>query len=215
MNIEPNPWLEIPAADYEGHMGSPEVGQLQMLNLRMREVLAETRPRSVAVLGCTTGNGFEHFDLAITQSILGVDINPDYLRQARERYSGLGSALELVCTDLNRWNCGKRRFDLVHAALIFEYVHAERLLGQIYAALKPGGILSVVLQLPVEGLPAVSQARFSSLEKLSPLFHHDTPEEFDGLASRQGLDKTASRIETLASRKTFLFTCYQRRLEAV
>ena len=27
-----NPWLEILPGDYEGHMGSPQVGQLQLLN---------------------------------------------------------------------------------------------------------------------------------------------------------------------------------------
>ena len=27
-----NPWLNIPVADYEGHMQSPEVGQLQVLS---------------------------------------------------------------------------------------------------------------------------------------------------------------------------------------
>ena len=57
-----NPWLTIPAEDYEAHMASPEVGQLQVLNQLFKMVLEEHRPESLAVLGCSTGNGFEHID---------------------------------------------------------------------------------------------------------------------------------------------------------
>jgi hypothetical protein len=94
---ESNPWLEIPAGDYEGHMGSPQVGQLQMLNSLFKRVLAETHPAAMVVLGCATGNGFEHFDPAVTRYILGVDINPAYLAITRERYPALEACLDLKC----------------------------------------------------------------------------------------------------------------------
>ena len=204
-----NPWLEIPAEDYEGHMGSPQVGQLQMLNQRLKQVIAEAQPEEAAVLGCTTGNGFEHFDPTVTRRLLGVDINPAYLEIARQRFGGYGAGLELVCADLNAWGAGERRFDLVHAALVFEYVDAARLLEQIARGLKPGGALSVVLQLPVEGLPSVSQTRYTSLEKLSPIFRHYQPSEFRALAHQVALEATQEEICTLASGKQFYFGKYE------
>jgi SAM-dependent methyltransferase len=206
-----NPWLEIPAADYEGHMGSPQVGQLQMLSKRLGEVVASTRPEEAAVLGCTTGNGFEHFDPQVTRSLLGVDINREYLAIARQRFSGYGAGLELLGADLNEWGFGGRRFDLVHAALVFEYVDAARLLKQIAFGLKPAGTLSVVLQLPVEGLPSVSRTRYTSLEKLSPLFHHYQPDEFRALASHAGFEETQGEVHTLPSGKQFYFGMYKMR----
>ncbi|HEY3344770.1 MAG TPA: class I SAM-dependent methyltransferase, partial [Anaerolineaceae bacterium] len=137
------------------------------------------------------------------------------LRLARERFPLLGAVLELVCTDLHEWSPEEQRFDLIHAALVFEYVQAAALLRQIHAGLNPGGTLSVVLQLPVEGLPGVSQTRFTSLEKLSPLFHHYTPPEFNRLARQQGFECTASQEVTLASGKTFFFGCYQQRISDI
>jgi hypothetical protein len=76
MNNSDNPWLSIPAADYEAHMASPEVGQLQFLNAVFKETLARQRPKSLLVPGCATGNGFEHIDFTVTRRIVAVDINP-------------------------------------------------------------------------------------------------------------------------------------------
>jgi len=53
-----NPWLQIPAEDYEGHLSVPNVDQLQMLNKIFANVLNEVPPQSIAALGCTTGNKF-------------------------------------------------------------------------------------------------------------------------------------------------------------
>jgi ubiquinone/menaquinone biosynthesis C-methylase UbiE len=208
-NDNPNPWLKIPAADYEGHMGSPEVGQLQLLNRRLKQVIQATRPESAAVLGCTTGNGFEHFDPSVTRHILGIDINPDYLEVARQRFADYGNYLDLICADLNGWSFGERRFDLIHGALVFEYVDTNRLLQEIARGLKPEGVLSVVLQLPVEGLPSVSKTIYASLEKLAPIFQHYGTDEFRELASQSGLEETQGEVETLPSGKQFYFGCYR------
>ena len=73
--ISRNPWLDIPPDDYENHMSSPEVQQLQALNTLFKKVLDTVRPSSLAVIGCTTGNGFEHIDTRVTKRIVGIDIN--------------------------------------------------------------------------------------------------------------------------------------------
>jgi len=46
-----NPWLNIPLADYEGHMCSPEVQQLDALSELFGVALGRCLPASVAVLG--------------------------------------------------------------------------------------------------------------------------------------------------------------------
>ena len=74
-----NPWLRIPASDYEAHMALPEVAQAQALSKMMASVFTEYAPTSIAVIGCTTGNGFQHIDTKHTRRIVGIDINPAYL----------------------------------------------------------------------------------------------------------------------------------------
>ena len=202
---EHNPWLEIPAGDYEGHMSSPPVGQLQMLNRLFKRVLAETQPASAAVLGCATGNGFEHFDPAVTRYILGVDINPSYLEIARQRYSGWEARLELKCADLHTDCFGGRQFDLIHAGLVFEYVDAAVVLAHIYNALKPQGRLSVVLQMPNQGLSAVSQTPYKSLEKLAPAMHLFEKDQFTAITNKAGFKKKTEEIILLPSSKEFYF----------
>jgi SAM-dependent methyltransferase len=202
---ESNPWLEIPASDYESHMGSPQVGQLQMLNGLFKRVLAENRPASVAVLGCATGNGFEHFDPANTLHILGVDINPEYLRIARQRYRALEARLELKCADLHTDCFGGRQFDLVYAGLVFEHVDAAVVLAHIYKALKPQGRLAVVLQMPNRGLSSVSHTAYKSLEKLAPTMHLFERDQFTALAGKVGFNQTHGEFITLLSGKEFYY----------
>jgi len=43
-----NPWLQIPASDYEGHMGSPEVAQLTLLAQTFKEALNKYDSKSMA-----------------------------------------------------------------------------------------------------------------------------------------------------------------------
>ncbi len=207
---EQNPWLEIPAGDYEGHMGSPQVGQLQMLSQQFQRVLAEAQPAAVAVLGCATGNGFEHFDPAVTRCILGVDINPAYLEIARQRYPALEACLELECADLHTDCFGGRQFDLVYAGLVFEHVDAAAVLAHIYKALKPQGRLAVVLQMPNRGLSAVSHTPYKSLEKLAPSMHLFEKDQFIALTCRAGLQQEQGEIITLPSGKEFYYGIFHK-----
>jgi hypothetical protein len=94
-----NPWLSIPLEDYEGHMNSREVHQLDALSELFAEALACCRPQSVAVLGIAGGNGLDRIDRTITKRIVGLDVNPSYLEAVRHRYSS-SEDLELWCVDL-------------------------------------------------------------------------------------------------------------------
>ena len=72
-----NPWLTITAADYEGHMASPNVDQLSLLANTFKEALEQHNCDTVALLGCATGNGLEHVKRECTHRVTAVDINPE------------------------------------------------------------------------------------------------------------------------------------------
>jgi hypothetical protein len=96
-----DPWLSIPLADYEGHMGADNVQQLSTLSGLFKRVLDICLPDSVAVLGIAGGNGLEHANPATIKRIVGVDINPGYLDEVRRRFVTHPN-LELHCVDLSQ-----------------------------------------------------------------------------------------------------------------
>jgi len=198
-----NPWLDIAVDDYVGHMSSPDVGQSQVLKRLFGEILREVRPRSVLVLGCSTGNGFEHIDPAATSRVVGVDINPQYLQRLVERIRSPGFSLDLQCTDLSRYAFEPAAFDLVHAALVFEYVEWIRLLPRISETLRFDGVLSVVLQTPSPVTPAVTPTRFTSLGALESIFRFVDPDVLIEEAAACGLSLEWRRSEQLNAGKAF------------
>ena len=119
-----NPWLRIPVADYEGHMRSAGVQQLDALADLFGEALAICRPRSVAILGVAGGNGLEHVDAAAARRVVGVDLNPEFLTAVRQRFGKL--PLELHCLDLASEPVEIAPAQLVHAALIFEHAGVDQ-----------------------------------------------------------------------------------------
>src|SRR5512138_331727 len=144
----PNPWTVVSAADYEAHMGPGGVDQLGPLSQIFQEVYAATQPDRVLLLGCGTGNGLEHVNPKVTARIVGVDVNLPYLGVARQRYLHLGPKLELYCGEAERFRSPPGSFDLVHVALLLEYVRPEVLVRRIAEWLADRGTCSVVVQLP-------------------------------------------------------------------
>jgi len=122
-----NPWLSVPLSEYEQHMNSAEVQQLDVLSDLFAEAVRRCRPSSIAVLGIAGGNGLDHIDNRITSRVVGLDINPQYLEAVGERYSHL-VRLELHCVDLSQQTLETEPVQLVHAALIFEHAGTGRCL---------------------------------------------------------------------------------------
>jgi SAM-dependent methyltransferase len=182
-----NPWLTISAEDYEAHMASPEVGQLQLLNQLFKAVLEEHRPVSLAILGCSTGNGFEHIDPTTTRRVVGIDVNPSYLGVARKRFLSSLPMLELLEADFTSASFAIDPVSLVFAALIFEYVSVGEAVRNISASLTPGGVLVAALQLPSLTSTPVTKTRFKSLEALGPIMNLVSPEEFSLACFDNGL----------------------------
>src|SRR5450432_1441858 len=180
--MERNPWLQIPADDYEAHMDA--VGQSAVLRVLFADAYAERRPRRVAVLGCTTGGDLEQVDPGVTEVVVGIDLNPDYLEIARRRSGALGSGLHLVRGDVLEAELSGGPFDLVHAALLLEYVEPAALFRRIHRWLTPDGICSVVTQEPTAGLPSVSPTEYESLQRLATCMTLRDADEIVHLASQ-------------------------------
>jgi SAM-dependent methyltransferase len=205
----PNPWLSVPAEEYEGHMGSPSVGQLPFLSRVFEEFLRELRPASVAVVGCATGNGFDRIDAAVTARVVGIDINPAYLEILRERYGTSLPGLELICADAASCDLPKASMDLVHCALIFEYVDAEALISRAAGWLREGGALTAVLQLP-SAHGKVSAGASPAVMRLAPCIELVDPDDLGRMAEEAGFRLERSETETLESGKTFHIGLYKR-----
>jgi SAM-dependent methyltransferase len=205
----PSPWLDIPATDYEGHMGSPSVGQLTYLSAVFAEVLGRCTPRSLAVVGCATGNGFEHVGPGTVRTV-GLDLNPEYLEVARRRFADRLPGLELLQADLSVPGPALGPFDLVHCALVLEYLDPAPAVNRLASWLAPGGVLSVVLQLPMPAHGPVSRTPFRSLESLAPSMRLVDPVQLGEMTLAAGLSCVQSRVDTLPSGKQFHVSCHRR-----
>jgi SAM-dependent methyltransferase len=185
MTADDDPWLHIPAADYEAHMSA--IGQSGALRALFMRAYAERAPRRLAVLGCGTGGDLQLVDPAATELAVGVDINPAYLELARARLGALVPRLRLVEGDVLRVELEPGGFDLVHAALLLEYVDPLSLFRRVHGWLAPRGACSIVTQSPAPDQPDVSDTRYSSLQALAGRMRLRDARQVAVLAAQCGL----------------------------
>ena len=95
-------------------------------------------------------------------------------------------------------------FDLVHAALLLEYVDPPSLFRRVVDWLSPRGALSLVTQEPAAGAPAVSPTRYTSLQALAGQMTVLSAEEVVGLAARAGLRLVRTRAMMLPTGKSLV-----------
>lgn len=198
-----NPWLKIPLSDYEGHMALPDVGQSEMLANEFSTLLNAITPKSVALVGCAGGNGFDKVAGTGVERLVGIDINADYIADAKKRYSKKGPELELYCLDIQEKLPEIEPVELVYAALLFEYVDVLSALKNIHKLSRPGGVLAALLQLPKEGAEAVTPSPFTSLSQLSSLMQLIPPNDLNEYAAAEGYELLSQKTITLKSGKRF------------
>jgi ubiquinone/menaquinone biosynthesis C-methylase UbiE len=198
-----NPWLDIPLLDYEGHMALPNIGQAQLLSDVFASTLRKYEPRSVAVLGCAGGNGLDRVSSKVTERVVGVDLNPDYVAHARTRFAHRIPRLELLVGDVQRDEIAFAPVELVFAGLLFEYVDADAVLARIRAMLCPGGTLLTVVQLPSTTTAEITPSQFASLGALSSAMHLVPPALLSQLAAARGYHEIEAHILRAAGGKEF------------
>ena len=207
--MKTNPWHRIPAADYEGHMDHPDVGQLSFLAGAFRKAMDDHNAATVALLGCATGNGLQFVNPSRTKRVTAVDINGEYLKILRKRYEGRVPGLEVVEADLAVSDLDEGSYSLIYAGLLFEYIDPEILLPKIGRWLQPDGIMVVVLQLPADDrVQKVSKTPFSSLKLLEPAMKLVTPARMASAAAGAGLQQVGAKRVTLTSGKPFFIGTY-------
>jgi len=205
-----NPWLTIPLADYEGHMGSPEVDQSALLSELFSAVLIRHRPRSLAVLGCAGGNGFDQIDPVTTERIFAIDINPTYTAEVFTRYRSRLPGLRALTLDIQTCVVPAIPVDLVHAGLVLEYVDVACVIPKIASMLVRGGTFHTVLQLPSNSMPSVSSTRFTSLQRLTPSMQLVSPDELTSVALEAGLCLRDKEFAQSRAGKKFAVLTFER-----
>jgi len=203
-----NPWLRIPASDYEGHMSNPKVAQQSFLASTFKESLKRHDSSTIALLGCATGNGLEHVDRDVTQRVTAIDINPEYLAKLRKCYGVSVAGLEIVEADLETCMIENQTYSLVFAGLIFEYLDSRKLLSKINGWLRSGGVLVTVLQLPAEHLKKITDTPYVSLKKLDSIMKFISPHDFKSMAYDAGLKEADCKRIILESGKSFYIGTY-------
>jgi hypothetical protein len=197
-----SPWLDIALPDYEGHMGLPEVAQSELLADVFGALLVDHAPRSVAVLGCAGGNGFDRISPAVTERVVGVDINPSFIDATRTRFQGRFHVLELVVGDLQTGEPAIEPVDCVYAGLVLEYVDLRAAWRRIRSLVRPGGVVGTVVQLPTRGFDAVTPSAYSSVQSLAQWMTLVSPEELRRCAEGQRCEELTSHIvESRAGKK--------------
>jgi SAM-dependent methyltransferase len=205
-----NPWLDIPLDDYEGHMSSADVGQLQTLNKLFKDAVQDLSPKSIAVVGCSGGNGFEHIDPSVTERVVGIDINSTYLSALHERYYSELPGLELKEQDFASPAFHIAPVEMVFAALVFEYVPLAEALGNVQRCLEPGGTLVAALQRPSASSSVVSKTPFRSLETLAPVMALVDPADFDRCCSALRLRQAKQETVALKQGKSLFVGHYRK-----
>lgn len=211
MTSADNPWLRIPAADYEGHMHA--VGQTAALRELFSSVYGRLKPRRLAVLGCTTGADFDAIDSTVTDLAVGVDINAEYLQVAGERLAAAGRNVHLVCGDVLTVELPQAPFDLVHAALLLEYVDPAAAFRRFHEWAAPSGYVSIILQEEIPGIAAVSNTRYDSLQTLASTMSLRSAEQIAAIGAEEGFVCESSRALELPSRKVLVLMLFERARE--
>ena len=160
-----NPWQKLPHDTYEKHMGHENVRQLEMLShiFGAQLTLATDIPTPIiAILGIAGGNGLENIETGQFKSVIGMDINEEYLDFCRKRYSHLPE-LELYQIDLMTEKTRAvdilNQADLVAANLIINHIHLDNFMDIIGELNKP--IVSCVVQHNPDG-QSLSQSGYES-----------------------------------------------------
>ncbi len=198
-----SPWLGIPHEEYTAHMSAAHIGQRQALDLVFAEALKRLAPRSLLVAGCEAGSGWEHIDPHITTTVTGIDLNPDYLAILHAREGVRLAGLDLYRGDILTMELPGRTYDLVVAALLFEYLDLRLGLERLSGLLNPDGVLLCVLQVHSESSTLVSSTRFENLRRLESVMHLVDLEEFEGCARNVGLVGNHHRTIPLPGGKAF------------
>ena len=169
-----NPWENVALSDYENHMSLDSVCQLPALNEIMKEQFGICAAKSVMILGIAGGNGLEHIDPAVVETVYGVDVNADYLDVCNRRYPQLQGVLKTLQIDLLKESTKLPQAELLIANLLVEYIGYE-CFKQVVEQVSPKAV-SCVIQINT-GESFVSASPYVHSFDCLEAVHHQMEEE--------------------------------------
>lgn len=205
-----NPWEEITLSDYENHMKSDYVMQLQGLNEMMKGQL-ETYPVStVMILGIAGGNGLEHISKNKFEKVYGVDVNFDYLKETACRYPDLGGILECLRIDLLSETDKLPKTDMVIANLLIEYIGY----GCFQKAVRQAEprYVSCIIQINAEDNWVSDSPYLHVFDGLGKIHHQIEEKVLDKMMSEMDYRKIKSLEHMLPGGKKLVQTDFERKL---
>ncbi len=195
-----NPWLNISSDDYENHMR--EVGQLPILSQEFKIALEEFHPKTIAVIGAATGNGFQFINSKTTRAVHAIDINPDYLNILRSRYQGSIPGLRTHICNIDKETPSISGMDLIFAALVFEYTDIGKSMGNVSHLLSNGGRMVSIIQ---SSSPShfVTKSSYTSLNLLSDYSNEIEIDKFMDIALKNNLELINQTMINVSPEKKF------------
>lgn len=170
-----NPWNEIPLSDYEAHMGSASIMQMQAINGMMKVQLESFPVTEAMILGIAGGNGIEHIDDKKYRKIYGVDVNEKYLMKVEKRYGDCGGILKYLHKDLLTEYAKLPYSELVIANLIIEYI-GYNVFKKVIMQVKPIYV-SCAIQVNGESKEFISNSVYASVFNGLEKIHHEIDEK--------------------------------------
>ena len=201
-----NPWESVSIQDYNQHMRASSVLQSQTLGYIMRSCLQRVRPETVLVLGCVDGNGFEYIDDSVTNEVVGLDINCEFLKRCKSRFGNKKYSLDLICCDFENGGDLAQTFDFISCALFLEYVDARRVLVKIKSMMNSGSKLNIVIQRN-NGNRFVSDTGLQSLESLADIAKEISDDDLCRILGENELIIEDREVYALPNGKEFISYC--------
>jgi hypothetical protein len=208
-----NAWNTIPLEDYELHMQHETVGQLQLLSNLTKKYLEKLNPETAMFLGIAGGNGLEHINNNVTNQVFGIDINQNYLDETKKRFKDKIPNLQLANIDISTKTTEKiATANLIWAALIFEYVAADKCFEFINNNIQKNGFLVATIQ-ENNGVSSISQTGIETIKSAGQIFRLISDSDLVSVADKFGFNKIDFEENVLPngkSLKTYTFEKKQR-----
>jgi SAM-dependent methyltransferase len=138
--------------------------------------------------------------------LVGIDLDEAALKSRAEI---VGDLDEAIVADLHDFDLGERQFDVVYSAFVLEHAaHADRMLENMYRALKPGGLM--VLQFPDR------DTVFGFITRTTPFWFHVLYKRYvEGVknAGKPGFDPYPTYYHKIVSRRGIREFCKARGLD--
>ena len=210
-----NPWRQLPHDIYEKHMGHENVRQLEMLSNifgNQLALVADIHKPIIAVLGITGGNGLDNIEAGRFKSIIGLDINEEYLDVCRQRYENLPE-LELHQIDLMTEKCRAvdilKQADLVTANLLVEHIHIGNFMNIIKELHK--AVVSVTVQFNPDGQSLSHSGYEAAFEDIQQHGRNHDEAALTAAMCNAGYSVIGRQEYELPNKKVFIRLDYKRR----